>query len=293
MTATAPPAVSLVICTRDRAAQFASCLAAVRSLAPSLPWEFVAVDNGSSDETPHLVARFAELAPFPVTVVREPRPGLARARNAGVSAARAPLLVFTDDDCYPAPDLLDRYAEVFADPRVGYAAGRILLHDPDDYPITIQTSPTPIPIPPGGFVEPGVVQGANMAFRREVVFALGGFDPALGPGGAFNFEYLDMSSRAAWAGYAGGYFPGPVVRHHHRRRLAADVRALQRSYDRGRGAYFASLLLRRQAARQLTGHLVESLRWKSAGSAAREVLSAVHYLLYRARRRPERPLAGA
>jgi GT2 family glycosyltransferase len=173
-------------------------------MRPALPWEVVVVDNGSRDATPRLLADFAARAPFPVTVVREPRPGLARARNAGVRAARAPLLVFVDDDCYPAPDLLDRYAELFADPGLGYAAGRILLYDPDDYPITIRTETDPEPIPAHGFVQPGVVQGANVAYRRAVVFALGGFDPALGPGGVFNFEDLDMASRATAAGHEAG-----------------------------------------------------------------------------------------
>lgn len=286
-----PPAVSLVICTRNRAAFLPACLDAVTALRPTAPWEVVLVDNGSTDETPALLAAFAEDAPFAVTVVREARPGLAAARNAGVAAARGGVLAFTDDDCYPAPDFLDRWLDVFADPAVAFGAGRILLHDPDDYPITIRTDTTPTAIVPHGFIEPGLVQGANMAFRREVVWALGGFDPALGPGGVFNFEDLDMSSRAAAAGYAGGFFPGPVVRHHHRRRLPRDVRALQRSYDRGRGAYFASLLLRRQAPRALAHHVRRSLAWKPGGAIAREILSALHYVAYRAVRRPERPLA--
>jgi GT2 family glycosyltransferase len=288
----AGPEVSLVICTRDRAAYLRACLAAVSAMRPAVAWELVLVDNGSSDDTPRVLAEFAAAAAFPVTLVREARPGLAAARNAGVAAARGALLVFTDDDCYPEPDFLDRWAEVFADPAVAFGAGRILLHDPDDYPITIRTDTVFTPIDPHGFIEPGLVQGANMAFRRDVVWAVGGFDPALGPGSVFNFEDLDMSSRAAAAGYAGGFFPGPVVRHHHRRRHPREVRALQRSYDRGRGAYFASLLVRRQALRALAYHLRTSLAWKPAGAVVREILSALHYAIYRALRRPERPLAG-
>jgi hypothetical protein len=260
-------------------------------MRPAAAWELVLVDNGSTDDTPRVLAEFAAAAPFPVTVVREPRPGLAAARNAGVAAARAPLLLFIDDDCYPAADFVDRWIEVFDDPRVGFGAGRILLHDPDDYPITIRTDEHPTPIAPGGFVEPGLVQGANMAFRRAVVYAIGGFDPALGPGGAFNFEDLDATSRAAAAGHAGGFFPGPVVRHHHRRR-AGDVPALMRSYDRGRGAYFASLALRGQAPRALASHWLGALRGKPAAAVARELLAAAHYVVFRAARRAERPLAG-
>jgi GT2 family glycosyltransferase len=291
-TEAAAPAAALVICTRDRAAYLPACLEAVAAMRPAVPWELVLVDNGSRDGTPGVLADFASRAPFPVAVVHEPRAGLAAARNAGVAAARAPLLLFTDDDCYPAPDFIERWIEVFADSRVGWGGGRILLHDPDDYPITIRTDEHLTPVPAGGFIEPGLVQGANMAFRRAVVYEIGGFDPALGPGGLFNFEDLDASSRAAAAGYPGGFFPGPVAYHHHRRRQNAEIEALARSYDRGRGAYFASLLLRRQAPRALASHWRGSLAWKPAGAVARELLSAVRYVAFRATRRPERPLAG-
>jgi len=284
------PAISLLVCTRNRAAYLPACLAAISAMTPSVTWELVLIDNGSSDETPELLRTFAESAPFPVTIVREERRGLGAARNAGIAAARGGLVVFTDDDCYPAPDYLDRYADVFADPAVGYAAGRILLHDPDDYPITIRTETDPRPVAPRGFIEPGLVQGANMAFRRHVLLRLGGFDPALGPGGRFNFEDLDMSSRASLAGYAGGYFPGPVVAHHHRRRLASDIAALKRSYAEGRGAYFASLLTRGAPRRPLARHLWTALRWKSVTEIVLEVVAAVHYLAYRIVRPSERPL---
>ncbi|MES2521642.1 MAG: glycosyltransferase family A protein [Gemmatimonadota bacterium] len=286
------PAIALVVCTRNRGAQLPVTLASHAAMRPSVPWELVLVDNGSTDSTPALLRDFAARASFSVTLVHEPRPGLASARNAGVRAARAPLLAFTDDDCYPDHDLLDRWVECFADPAIGYAAGRILLHDPEDFPITIRTDLEPQTLRPGAFVEPGFLQGANMAFRRELLRELGGFDPALGPGGRFNFEDLDMSSRASSAGAAGGYFPGPTVRHHHRRRHPAQIADLRHSYARGRGAYFASLLLRGDGSRSLFGHLRRSLAWKSRTEVVLEVVSAVHYAAYRLARRAERPLRG-
>ena len=284
----APPEVALVVCTRDRAARLPEALAALAALRPACAWELVLVDNGSADDTPRLLAAFAAAAPVPVTLAREPRPGLARARNAGVAAARAPLVVFVDDDCYPAPDLLDRWRAAFADPALAWAAGRIVLHDPDDWPITISHHDAPQAIPAGGFVEPGMVQGANMAWRRDVVLALGGFDPALGPGTPFNCEDLEMAARAVAAGHAGAFLPGPLVRHHHRRRARADVAALERSYDRGRGAYLAALLLAGTLGRAAVRHWARALRWKSAGAVAREAAGALRYLAHRARRAPER-----
>ncbi len=254
----ARPALALIVCTRDREAQLRDTLRALGALRARRPWELVVVDNGSRDGTAALLGEFAARAarapavpgaPGRIVVVSERRIGLARARNAGVRSARAEVLCFTDDDCYPAPDFLDRWAEVFDDPAVGYGGGRITLHDPADYPITIRDAPHPDPRAPFAYVPAGLVQGANMAFRRGLVRALGGFNPEFGPGAAFNCEDVDMAARAAAHGAAGGYFPGPTVAHHHRRRDPRTVRALERSYAHGGGAYMASLLLRRSTLR--------------------------------------------
>ena len=284
-----PVEISLVISTRDRAPYLGACLDAVAAMARGVAWELVVVDNGSHDETPALLDRFAARAPFPVTLCREPRPGLGRARNAGVAAARGELLVFTDDDCYPAPDFLDEWAAVFRRRDVGYGAGRILLHDPADFPITISWLDAPRELPPGAYIEPGLVQGANMAFRRAVIDRLGGFDPDLGPGGIFNFEDLDVASRAAVAGVGGGFFTGPTVYHHHRRRAGPGVDALRRSYAHGRGAYYTSLLLRAGTRRHALRAWRDSVRmhiWqRTLAEFTRELAGAAHYAGYRVVRR--------
>jgi GT2 family glycosyltransferase len=251
-----------------------------------VPWELVLVDNGSTDATPDMLASFAAGAQVATRVVREPCAGLGNARNAGVGAARAPVVVFTDDDCYPAPDFLDAWRAVFADGAVGYGGGRILLHDPADFPITVSWLDQPVWLPANTYISPGVVQGANMAFRREVLERIGGFDPALGPGGTFNFEDIDVAARASAAGFAGGFFTAPTVYHHHRRRGGPEVDALRRSYAHGRGAYHASLLLRpgsrRRALGAWRGSLTASLRARRLGELARELGGALHYAAFRA-----------
>ncbi|MFL5577777.1 MAG: glycosyltransferase family 2 protein [Gemmatimonadaceae bacterium] len=273
--------LSLIVCTRDRRDRIGATLGALARLAGARPWELVVVDNGSRDGTAELLRDFAAAAPFPVTIASEPAPGLGRARNAGVAAARGALLAFTDDDCYPAADFVESWCDVFDDPGVGYGGGRILLHDPLDFPITVRTETAPIPLAPGAFVDPGLVQGANMAFRREVVVALGGFDPRLGPGTPFVSDDVDLAARASAAGVRGGYFPGPVVRHHHRRRAPDEVEALRRTYDRGRGAYFAKLLLRPDTRALALRHWYWRARLTPKAAVGREVVGAAHYLARR------------
>jgi GT2 family glycosyltransferase len=287
----ATPEVSLIVCTRDRAARLQDCLRALRALRPAVAWELILVDNGSSDDTARLLAEFAQESPTPVAVVREPSVGLANARNAAVRVARGAVIVFIDDDCYPEPDLLDRWAEQFEDDTIGFASGRVLLHDPADAPVTVQKSTAPIAIAARSFVAPGVVKGANMAFRRSALFAAGGFDPALGPGRPFNCEDVDMAARVSAIGFSGAYAPAPTVRHHHGRQLAREVNALQRSYAHGSGAYYASLLLRWQTPRALASHLRGSWRATPVRLLCWQLVGALQYLAYRALHwRAQRPL---
>jgi len=78
--------VSLIVCTRNRAARLPEFLARVAALeAPPGGWELIVVDNGSTDATPEVLDRFARSAPFPTRCVRAPDPGLSRARNTGLA----------------------------------------------------------------------------------------------------------------------------------------------------------------------------------------------------------------
>jgi glycosyltransferase involved in cell wall biosynthesis len=233
--------ISLIICTRNRAGPLVRCLAAVAGLNHAGRWELIVVDNGSSDDTAAVVAAFAAEQRFPVRCVSQPVKGLSNARNAGVAVAIGDLVFFTDDDCYVESGTLDAVAAAFADPGIGYASGRVRLFDPDDYPVTINESLQPLRFPARRFLPAGMVKGANLAFRRAVLDAIGPFDPLFGSGGLFPSEDADAAMRASLAGWDGAYDPDIVVWHHHGRKQA-DVADLYRSYDIGRGAFHAKLI---------------------------------------------------
>jgi glycosyltransferase involved in cell wall biosynthesis len=282
---------SLIVCTRNRADRLAVFLDRLSDIAGIDRWELVLVDNASTDETPRALAEFATETPLSVTLACEPDPGLGRARNAGILAARGAILAFTDDDCYPQEDYLAKIERAFEDPVLGFVGGRVLLYDPEDAPVTIQTSTDPSDILPGSYVVPGLIHGANMAFRRAVIDEVGPFDPELGAGTPFAGEDVDLQMRASAANWRGRYLPEAVVYHHHGRRDPADVDRLMRFYDAGRGAYFMKFLLRRDT-RPL---FVKRWWWwidirQHPGRSLREVKGALHYLLARARARaPGRP----
>jgi glycosyltransferase involved in cell wall biosynthesis len=235
--------VSLIICTRNRCQKLALCLEAVRRITFDRPWELILVDNGSTDQTSAVVSDFIESGKVRAIYLFEPRGGKSTGLNTALTAAGGQVLAFTDDDCYPAPDFLSQVWSAFNDPSVGYIGGRILLHDPDDYPITIDESTTPRTYPAKSFVCAGCVQGANMAFRRNVLLDIGGFDPLFGPGTLFVAEEIEAVGRASAMGWKGEYHPEVVVRHHHGRK-AADVAAVWKSYAMGVGAYHMKVLLK-------------------------------------------------
>jgi len=240
---------SLVIATRNRAAQLEKCLSAIAQLRTAADWELVLVDNGGTDDTAAVIHKFKRRAPMPVVAAFEAKPGLGRARNRGLSVARGNIIGFTDDDCYPEPDYIDSTLDIFRDRNIGYAGGRIKLFNPSDWPISIVDKAEARIIEPFTYIDgPDMkILGANMAFRRAVLMQIGGFDDELGAGTVFVCEDVDAFARASFAGWKGGYFPEPTILHDHGRG-EEHPRHLSRNYAIARGAYFAKFILRRDSA---------------------------------------------
>lgn len=274
--------LSVVICTRNRAAQLQRCLETFRNLQSNAQWELILVDNGSTDDTAKVVEQFKQRAPFPVHPVFEGRPGLGRARNAGWRIASGAIIAFTDDDCYPAPDYLSKLLECFEESGIAFLGGRILLYDAADYPFTIRTLDSRRDIKPYSFVPAGTIQGANCAFRRDALAAVDGFDDHMGAGTLFPCEDAEILARLTFAGFAGMYDPRPLVYHHHGRREEAGAK-LARAYDRSRGIYYAKCLLDRRMRLSYLKHWYWQTKQRQFRRTAREVVGALSYLSWRVR----------
>ncbi|MCC4234760.1 glycosyltransferase [Sphingobium soli] len=235
--------ISLLVCTRNRAAALSNLLRSVSVAidhAAGTDIDVVIVDNGSTDDTPTMLARWARCQPFSVHLVEEPQAGLARARNTGLRHCRGRVIAMTDDDCVLHADYFDALACCFA--RLGkdvIVGGRILLGNPLDLPVTIKIEDHPMILHPEAFPG-GFVMGANLALTATVVDRVGFFDDRFGSGACFQAaEDTDYLFRAAGLGCDIRYDPSFAVDHHHGRRRGSEEKALLASYSFGDGALYA------------------------------------------------------
>jgi glycosyltransferase involved in cell wall biosynthesis len=238
------PQVSILICTRNRADQLVGALRTLQEIKSAIGWEAIILDNGSTDATKAAIEAACATNPR-LRYAYEGRPGLGAARDTGWRLARGEIIALSDDDCYFTPDFVDSVWQVFAEhPDVGVVGGRILLFDPDDAPLTIDTRTEPALTAPRTPVRTGCFHGANLSFRQTALKAIGGFDRDIGAGTPFPFEDVDAVAATIWAGYAGLYDPRPTIHHHHRRKTQ-DVAPQMKRFDAGRGAYYAKYAMRR------------------------------------------------
>jgi glycosyltransferase involved in cell wall biosynthesis len=111
---TLTPRVSVIIPVYQAEGVLADCLTTVLGQTfPREQYEVIVVNNGSTDRT------VAIAAGFPVRVVDEPAPGVARARNRGLAEARGELAAFIDADCVAEPTWLEALVRRYDSGEVG------------------------------------------------------------------------------------------------------------------------------------------------------------------------------
>jgi glycosyltransferase involved in cell wall biosynthesis len=230
------PYASIVIATRNRRHLLAETLQALAAQQwPRDRIEILIADNGSTDETPAVVASAAALAGAPRTrYLYVGEPGKSHAVNRALDLVLESLppshrtddhiIAFTDDDVRPAPDWIARIVEAIADTGADFVAGRVFPLWETEPPAWMSPALYGVlAIPDGGDarvrIESGssriVPIGANTAVRASVVAAIGGLRTDLGKleGTLRTGEDHEFFLRMLAAGYRGIYEPRAVVSH--------------------------------------------------------------------------------
>jgi len=96
---------------------------------PSELLEIVVVDDGSTDETPEVLARYGDS----IRVIRQPNGGLNAATSTGIEAARGDLITFLDaDDTWPRDRVKRLVRALDANPQAPLAYGDMAIVDDND-----------------------------------------------------------------------------------------------------------------------------------------------------------------
>ena len=100
------PQVSIVVPVYNAGHWLSRCLDSIQDQTFAR-WECILVDDGSTDGSGDVCDEYAARDPR-FSAIHKENGGVSSARNAGMDAARAPILVFADADDAMAPDLLEQ-----------------------------------------------------------------------------------------------------------------------------------------------------------------------------------------
>jgi GT2 family glycosyltransferase len=215
------PRVSVVVCSYNGSATISGCLAGIQRLDyPN--FETIVVDDGSTDGTAGIAAD------FDVKLICTENRGLSSARNTGIGASSGAIVAFLDDDAVPDPHWLRYVVSALLDEDHAGVGG------PNIPPTGAATLSRAIACGPGGPIHVLLsdkvaehIPGCNMAFWKDALEAIGGFDPQFRVAG----DDVDICWRLQERGWTLGFCAAAMVWHQRRGTVVSYLKQ-QRGYGR-------------------------------------------------------------
>ncbi|MBI1745704.1 MAG: glycosyltransferase [Acidobacteria bacterium] len=201
--------VSVVVCSYNGGQTLEQCLHSL--LALEYPdYEIILVDDGSTDDTRAIAEQFPT-----VRAIHQENGGLSAARNVGLRAATGSIIAYTDSDCFVDPHWLTHLVYQLQRTDAAAVGGPNLTPEDGWIASCVAVSPGQ----PTHVLESDQVAehipGCNMAFRREALEAVNGFDPVYQRAG----DDVDICWRLQQADSWITFAPGAFVWHHRRHSL--------------------------------------------------------------------------
>ncbi len=252
--------VTILIPTRYRPAPLARALASLAALEipADVSVDVLVVDNAPDGTAADVLA--AANLPFPATAIREPRPGISSARNAGVAAAKGEIVAFVDDDCQADPRWLAAQVEALrqsgADGSFGPRVAQIDGTAPAGADFFLDTYSRDLGAPMGGDVSEShaylPLPGAAFVKARCLVGAP--FDPRLDHIGGEDVllfrQLVEAGRRFVWAPEA------RMVEFIPPERLDAGF-IMRRRYLSGQHRCIVPMMLEPPRRGEMLGHMVK------------------------------------
>jgi cellulose synthase/poly-beta-1,6-N-acetylglucosamine synthase-like glycosyltransferase len=199
------------VCTYNGARTLRQCLGGLAALDYS-NYEVIVVNDGSTDETACIASD------YPVRLINQQNHGLSAARNAGLVASEGAIVAYIDDDAYPHRYWLRYLAAAFGrSAHVGIGGPNLAPAGDGFVAECVANAPgNPLHVLLSDEIAEHI-PGCNMAYRKEALAAIRGFDPRFRAAG----DDVDICWRLQDRGSTIGYCPTAVVWHHRRNSIRA------------------------------------------------------------------------
>lgn len=230
-----PLRLSVLIPTYNRAATLSETLRhlAEQDLDPAL-FEVVIVDDGSSDDTRAVVQGWMSRAPFRLRYSYQSNHGPGHAYNRALEAAEAPIVLYTGDDMFLAPQSLRAHLEThLAHPeREVSVLGPIEVSPTLDQSVFLRKFDRTRASQMVGVKELPYYKfwTANVSAKRDFVLQNGRMPESIGPGGAIAHQDPELGYQLSHHGLRILYNPDAVTYHH---QITTFEEACRNSYKRG------------------------------------------------------------
>src|SRR5437870_3716031 len=228
------PRVSVEVCAYNAERTMEARLASLETL-DYRDYEVIVVNDGSKDRT----LAISEGFPY-CRIISQENKGLSVARNVGAEAATGEIVAYTDSDCVADPDWLTYLVARMEEGNLAACGG------PNFPPPEDSLVPAAVAVSPGGpthvLISDEVAEhiaGCNMAFRRDALMKLGGFDPQYRAAG----DDVDICWRFQDAGHTIGFSPAAIVWHFRRNTVKAYLNQ-QKGYGKAEALVYAKHPLR-------------------------------------------------
>jgi GT2 family glycosyltransferase len=210
---------SIIIPTFNGAKRIARCLDSLRDQTAGRNVETLVVDDGSTDDIADVVERFTG-----VRLISQANAGPAAARNHGAREANGDVILFTDDDCEPAPGWLDAMLEPFRDEEVVGVKGAYRTRQKSLIARFVQAEYEDRYRLMARIQDIDFIDTYSAAFRRPRFLEMGGYDTDFPVACA---EDIELSYRMSAKGWKMRFAPSAIVYHQHPHSL---VRYLKKKF---------------------------------------------------------------